>query len=583
MKTLRTLIRLDAVLLAYFGLLMATSTYSVTVKRPGGVYRFDQEQAPLIFLGTSVVVLAVVLFVVSDFALIGHRRKLGNLLAAGNLVIAVTVIVAQPSYWGSVIGWIPALVLLIMAIALAWASRRPPGSGDPAAELAALQIPDDVRKALLRQIGEAAAQEERNRLARDLHDSIKQQLFTINVSTAAAQELWERDPEKARGALEDVRRSAKEAMVEMQALLHQLTPRALASAGLVEAIREQCEALGYRTGAKVTLELGEPIPDDRLPPGAQETLFRIAQEALSNVARHARAREVRARLSQEGDFAMLQVMDDGRGFQLEQVPSGMGLRNLRERADSLRGNLAVTSSPGSGTTIEVRIPLNPLRLPKTAVEKAIRREEILFGSLSLTALAFVLGAHFYYFQAAFILFLLVLPVTSWRSAQRAVKTSPSAPPGFMPMLLYNLQRSRAACFLLAAWWAPWHWRLEEEGWTNGRYIWLAFAVICSLLFVREIVSIHKSTQFGTVGQIVPSVSFSLALFTALGVILIGAMPVVYFAGYSTYMDPKDVEIITEGLVGIFSPFPIKVLFFATVAPVLLYLFSRLPRIEGASA
>src|SRR3712207_2567184 len=128
MKTLRTLIRLDAVLLAFFGLMMATYTRTVT----RGAYRFEQEQAPLIFLGTTVVVLAVVLFTVSDFALIGHRRKLGTLLAAGNLVIAVTVIMAKPSDWANFIGWIPALVLLVMAAALAWASWRPLRSDDMA-------------------------------------------------------------------------------------------------------------------------------------------------------------------------------------------------------------------------------------------------------------------------------------------------------------------------------------------------------------------------------------------------------------------------------------------------------------------
>lgn len=232
-----------------------------------------------------------------------------------------------------------------------------------AAGLDAVPVPgleeEAARQTWLRQVSEAAAQEERNRLARDLHDSIKQQIFGIHVSAAAAQARWESDPEGARKALADVRRSAHEAMVEMQAMLHQLRPQALAGTGLVEALREQCEALGYRSGAEVSLELGNPVPDERLPPGAQETLFRIAQEALANVARHARAHKVRVGLGREGEAVRLQVEDDGQGFDPGTATAGMGLRNLRERSESLQGALEITSTPGAGTRITVFVPLAP--------------------------------------------------------------------------------------------------------------------------------------------------------------------------------------------------------------------------------
>ena len=209
----------------------------------------------------------------------------------------------------------------------------------------------------LRQVGAVAAQEERNRLARDLHDSIKQQLFSIKVSSAAAQERWERDPEGARKALADVQQSAQEAMVEMQALLHQLRPEAVAAIGLVEALREQCEALGYRTGADVTLDLGEQAPDDRLVPGTQEAVFRMAQEALANVARHARAQHVRVELGCSGDAVVLRVQDDGQGVYPPATQRGMGLHNLEERAQALGGRCTVESAPGAGTTVAVSIPL----------------------------------------------------------------------------------------------------------------------------------------------------------------------------------------------------------------------------------
>ena len=152
-------------------------------------------------------------------------------------------------------------------------------------------------------------------------------------------------------------------------MLHQLRPEALGTAGLIEALREQCEALGYRTGAEVALELGEPVPDDRMPPGAQETLFRIAQEMLANVARHARARQVRLWLGRQGEEVVLRVVDDGQGFDPAAETSGMGLRNLKERADSLRGKLEVASTPGSGARTDRPHPAGPFLVP-AAVEAA---------------------------------------------------------------------------------------------------------------------------------------------------------------------------------------------------------------------
>lgn len=215
--------------------------------------------------------------------------------------------------------------------------------------------------------GESAAQQERRRLARDLHDSIKQQLFSIKLSSAAAEERWESDPGGARAALVDVRRSAHAAMVEMQAMLSQLRPEPLATAGLVEALREQCEALGYRSGIPVRFEIGDLPPDDRLPDSTRENLFRIAQEALSNVARHARAREVEVRLGkveQDGAPALLlQVRDDGQGFDAAGQSAGMGLRNMRERLEAVHGTLEIRSAPGEGTKVRARAPLTTPEAP----------------------------------------------------------------------------------------------------------------------------------------------------------------------------------------------------------------------------
>ncbi|BCX04318.1 MAG: two-component sensor histidine kinase [Candidatus Roseilinea sp.] len=215
--------------------------------------------------------------------------------------------------------------------------------------------------ALAAQMREAAAQEERNRLARDLHDTIKQQLFSINVAAATAQSLQARDPDGAAQHIQRVRDLSQAAMAEMKALLTQLRPQPLATIGLIGAIQEQLEALHFR--AEVETELRhDPLPDEaELPPGAQEAIFRTVQEALSNIARHARARNVRLSLSREtmNGRARLRVSiaDDGQGFDPAATQPGMGLSNMRARIAELGGALEVQSAPSSGTVVRFNVPL----------------------------------------------------------------------------------------------------------------------------------------------------------------------------------------------------------------------------------
>ncbi len=215
-----------------------------------------------------------------------------------------------------------------------------------------------LRGQLVHQISEAAAQEERNRLARDLHDSIKQQIFSISVSAAAANARIETDIDGARIALQDVKQSAQEAMVEMRAMLQQLSPAPLEKVGLLQAMRDQCNALAYRTGADVQATFSELPPDDRLPPGAQEAIFRITQEALSNIARHARAKHVNVTLAVQDETQLtLNIHDDGQGFDTNERGNGMGLSNMQNRLESVNGQIDIHSTPGNGTQIQVKIPL----------------------------------------------------------------------------------------------------------------------------------------------------------------------------------------------------------------------------------
>jgi signal transduction histidine kinase len=237
------------------------------------------------------------------------------------------------------------------------------------------QLITDLRENALQQASEAAAQTERTRIARELHDTIKQQIFSISVSAAAAKALWQgENSQDARLAMEDIQRSAKEAQVEMQALLQQLRPAPLENTSLIEALHIQAQALGFRTGAQVHVALGALPANDRLLPGTQEAIFRLIQEAFTNIAKHARARTVWLELRTTGQALRIEIRDDGQGFDPTNVRNGMGLNNLHERTRALHGRIEVSSQPGQRTTVSISIPLlEALRSPE---EEARQRYEL---------------------------------------------------------------------------------------------------------------------------------------------------------------------------------------------------------------
>jgi len=213
-----------------------------------------------------------------------------------------------------------------------------------------------LRSQYERQIQEAARQEERNRLARDLHDSVKQQVFVIQTAAATAQARFDGDQTGARQALDQIRDSAREAMTEMQAMLDQLRAEPLTNVGLIEALKKQCDALQFRSGAKVEIAIGELPATVSMAPGAPEAILRVAQEALANVGRHARAGAVKVSLRAACHEVVLRVEDDGAGFDANQERRGLGLRNMRERAAELGGKVAVVSEPGRGTSVVFAVP-----------------------------------------------------------------------------------------------------------------------------------------------------------------------------------------------------------------------------------
>jgi len=212
---------------------------------------------------------------------------------------------------------------------------------------------------LLERARELSVIEERNRLARDLHDSVVQKLFGIVLTAQSAATLLERSPDGAREEVERVAGLAQEAIGELRSLVFQLRPAAIEVEGLAAALAKHVDVLGRVHRLPIALEhSGEP----RLRPGVDEELFRIAQEALHNALRHAAAAHVRVRLDERPEAVALSVADDGRGFDPD-APAlrsrSLGLTSMEERAQALGGALRIASAPGAGTTIDLELQLDP--------------------------------------------------------------------------------------------------------------------------------------------------------------------------------------------------------------------------------
>jgi PAS domain S-box-containing protein len=200
-----------------------------------------------------------------------------------------------------------------------------------------------------------AVLEERQRLARELHDSVSQALFGIGLGARTARTLLDQDPANATAPLDYVLSLAEAGLTEMRALIFELRPEALEQEGLAAALEKQVAALRARYGIEVKTTL---VEDLHPPAPVQEALYRIAQEGLHNTVKHAHASAVELSLDDEGHAVILRVADNGKGFDASgSFPGHLGLRTMRERAESLGGTLRIASSPGSGTRIQVEIPL----------------------------------------------------------------------------------------------------------------------------------------------------------------------------------------------------------------------------------
>jgi signal transduction histidine kinase len=207
---------------------------------------------------------------------------------------------------------------------------------------------------LYEQVRNLAVVEERQRLARELHDSVTQALYGVTLyAEAAIRQLAAGDVETAREHLRDVRLTAKEALGEMRLLLFELRPPLLEEHGLPAALRARLAGVEARSGLATEARIDESV---RLSAAVEQDLYRIAQEALNNVLKHARASRVRVELEAVDGRARLEVADDGVGFDPARQDGGLGLAGIRERVGHIGATLRVVTAPRAGTRIVVEVP-----------------------------------------------------------------------------------------------------------------------------------------------------------------------------------------------------------------------------------
>lgn len=200
---------------------------------------------------------------------------------------------------------------------------------------------------------EAAVDAERNRLARDLHDAVTQTLFSTSLIAEVLPKIWDKDPEQAQKRLDELRQLTRGALGEMRTLLMELRPSAFRDADPGELFKHLTDAFSGRTGVPVEFKV-DSIGGFELPVDVKNVFYRIAQEGLNNVFKHADASKVWFRFGANDRDVTLTISDDGQGFEQDDVPAGhLGLGIMAERAESIDADLTLVSQPGEGTTLRL--------------------------------------------------------------------------------------------------------------------------------------------------------------------------------------------------------------------------------------
>jgi signal transduction histidine kinase len=222
---------------------------------------------------------------------------------------------------------------------------------------------------LYREVQLTAVREERSRLARDLHDSVTQSLYSLTLFAEAARQMMAEAEDRALAhLLRRIGEIGQQSLKEMRLLVYELRPPVLEEQGLISALRQRLEAVEGRAGVEARLVVDELVS---LPAEVEEALYRITQEALNNILKHAQASAVTVRLcveaalpggdSEDQSCFLLEIEDNGVGFApgRETDRAGQGLRNIKERAATLGATAEIASEPGAGTRLKILGPLRP--------------------------------------------------------------------------------------------------------------------------------------------------------------------------------------------------------------------------------
>jgi signal transduction histidine kinase len=215
-----------------------------------------------------------------------------------------------------------------------------------------------VNAQLYEQAEQTAISSERSRMARELHDSVTQLLYSVTLYAEAAAELLDSgETVTAAGNLRELRDTAQEALREMRLLIYQLHQPAIGQGGLAAALQARLDAVERRGGMHAELQIEG---SEQLSRPVQAELYNIAQEALNNALKHAHADHVRIRLLFGNEATEMEISDDGVGFDLQdQARRGFGISGMKERSQKIGGKLQIESAPGKGTIVIVRVPVNP--------------------------------------------------------------------------------------------------------------------------------------------------------------------------------------------------------------------------------
>jgi len=293
-------------------------------------------------------------------------------------VIAITLIMTGLILYGhgiaAGIGYIINYILsnLIIAGLLIFSDRAETARNESQRLLVELQAAHEKLQVYTAQAEELAVCKERNRLARDLHDSVAQSLHSSTLMAEAGQRLADSgDNERAKGYLIRLGEISQQALREMRLLVYELRPLALNENGLTGALQQRLDAVERRAGVEVQLSMEENL---ELPTNIEEELYRVAMEALNNALKHATPTTMTVSLRKDENRDIprieLSIMDDGMGFDpdAKDDEGGLGLVSMRERIDKLGGELTIISAPGEGTQVKACVNLETPSLSPDAEE-----------------------------------------------------------------------------------------------------------------------------------------------------------------------------------------------------------------------